>query len=395
MVRRKSILRALPAVASMAVLVACGSDGAFSPLEDGEGRPDGPPFVGSPPRETDAGPRAEDASLVEDAPARPNDASLQIDGSSGEEGGSVPGGETDGAAPGAGDSGGDAGTDGGANGGDGPAPVGGGALLPIRDGEASCSGLGSLGPDRAVGLADAALVRLVAVSSDERTVVWAEDAPNGVRVFHGERDASDEPFRNARRLNADAFALDEGAALTPDGLRVVFVAADRKRFVELARPNRNAAFSPAQDDRFAALNFHGSVVLPIAQRYGDPLFSSDGAAFVYSVHGGGLVHTVHVATLVDGGFALGEAWSDPLLVADDFSRKRPTALSADHRTLVFWDEALGRTRGGFRGSAQGTLERIVDLDARKAVRVNAGCTAVYFTRDAQRDVLFANVAAVP
>jgi len=222
-----------------------------------------------------------------------------------------------------------------------------------------------------------AAVHFGSITPDELTVAWAT-SPNGViTIQYADRTARDASF-GAPKSFVGQFALDR-AALSSDGLRLVLVNADRRGFTEYTRASRDDDFGTPSMAPFAALQDYAQHTMLAANAFADPLLDPDDKAFLYSEYGGGSVDTIQRARRLFSG----DPWSvgSPLvateLEASGAQRCRPTGLSADGRTLFFWDERLGKERAGFFAYSTDSFSSFLDVGQLIDAQPNADCTRLY------------------
>ena len=153
------------------------------------------------------------------------------------------------------------------------------------------------------------------------------------------------------------------AALSPDGLRLVLLGADWRSFVVMERTSRTDSFMPSDESSpagsaFAKLNAAGAALGP-DEAYDDPVFGADGETFLCSVvPGGGQALRVSTSD-TQGVWQVGTALDDCELqsLGQGMSR-RPTGLTADGRTLFYFDEVRGIARAAFRGTSSGAFTSV-------------------------------------
>jgi hypothetical protein len=185
-------------------------------------------------------------------------------------------------------------------------------------------------------------------------------------------------------VSSGTFA-DDRVALSPDGLRLVAVDADRQGFSELTRPARTGAgntFGAPSPGGY--VNFDAAGTLASGQSFGDPVLGASDTTFYYSVYGGGQSATIYRAARLLAGdtWPLGAPLSGAPLDAVGTARRRPTAISADDQTLFFWDEVAGLERAGWIDRGTGVFDNFVDLGSRAGAAPNAACDRLYYTAPA-------------
>ncbi len=356
--------------APLAVLVALGSSlgcspspSASSPLSN---------YVASAP---DGG-AARDAG---DAAAREADASVATDGASAR----VDGDAVGDARPLGADADEDANADGAAADTDaGASPDGGADAAPgtVTLPGPVCSPSAAWTADAPLAVMTQASARLGAITPDELTIAWTFDAGASTGVAWADRASSSDAFGAAQIASAGAIA-DDRVALSPDGLRLVVVDADRQGFSELTRAARSGAGavfgSPAAG---AYVNFDAPGALGAGQSIGDPVLNASDTVFYYSLYGGGASATIQRAErlLPTDPWPLGAPLpATSALLAVGSARRRPTAISSDQQTLFFWDEESGLQRAAWIDVTTGVFDTFADVGAYPDAVPNAPCTRLY------------------
>jgi hypothetical protein len=267
------------------------------------------------------------------------------------------------------------------------------------------------------------------VTPDELTIAWVQPTPGsegGIQIHAADRASTNVPFGPARALTAAAaYAGSDGIALTPDGLGLVVVRADRMAFAQVTRSSRSGSFGDPDETPYQQVNStvvaNPMSMVPRPFTYlGDPVLGQDDLTLMYSGYGStsggsvavsvyesqrssaqapfpsvtvdhaagplGVVHTPGAegqsdacATCgagTDAGLS-GPSAADAALIE---ARRHPTGLSSDGRTVFYWDSlAPGAGRAAWR------LDRLVEFASSEIVGsdwsgigTNAGCTRLYF-----------------
>lgn len=169
----------------------------------------------------------------------------------------------------------------------------------------------------------------------------------------------------------------QGATLSADGKRLVLVSTDQRALGELTRVDRTSAFSSEPDQTaFATVNqgpiYSGNI-------YSSPVISPDDQQlFLNSMAPGG------GSTVVASTRGAGEAWAAPTRViaaldGTDSARRLPTGISADGRTLFYFNEQTMKEEARWRDEPQlnSPLYDMVDLGGRRSAQPNAACDRLY------------------
>lgn len=215
--------------------------------------------------------------------------------------------------------------------------------------------------------------RFGSISDDELSIAYT--VPDGAfgTVFVASRANANDAF-GAPEAVKGVFALDR-ANLGADGLSLLVVNADRKGFSLLERAAFGKPFEPV-----SAWQYEDIVKgLANGEQLGDPVYALGGQVLLFSQYGAGRTHTVIFANRLSTGseFFVGGELTNPELVAQGDLRRRPTAISADYRTLFFYDEVTSTTKAGFfYGSFDFTS--VSDLGDARDVQPSPDCERIYF-----------------
>jgi hypothetical protein len=243
-----------------------------------------------------------------------------------------------------------------------------------------CSTTLGWGPSSTLAISTAADDLLGSLTPDELSLAWTTSEGGALQIQYADRPSLADPFGLPKILSG-AFARDR-AALSPDGLQLVLVNADRRGFTQYTRTLRTEEFG---NPGFGPLASYAPDLLPPGHFLADPVLAPDDKTFIYSEYGSGVVDTVHQSKrLFDG-----DPWSPgSVLVAAELQasgtdRRRPTGLSADGRTLFFWDDGSAQERAGFFALESAQFSRFVDLGQMRGAEPNETCTRLYFSGPGQ------------
>jgi len=229
----------------------------------------------------------------------------------------------------------------------------------------------------ALAISTPAADRFGSITPDELSVAWATSSSGVVTVRYADRTTNQAAFDAPRSL-VGAFALDR-AAFSSDGLRLVVVNADRRGFTEFTRASRDDALGAPGIGPFAAFEDYAQHTMAAGNSFADVLLDPDDKVLLYSEYGSGVVDTVHRTRRLFSG----DPWSVglPLVAAELQSSgaqtRRPTGMSADGRTLFFWDGLLGIERAGFFDFPRDSFASVRDLGQLIDAQPNADCTRLY------------------
>lgn len=216
-----------------------------------------------------------------------------------------------------------------------------------------------------------------AITPDELTLAWMSGSAATGTVHFADRAATSSPFGASQTL-AGSFALDK-VALSPDGLRLVVVNADRKGFTELTRADRQSAFGSPGDGALARLNHYGSNFFQPGEAFASPVISPDDMTLYYTRSGVGRTNTAWFAVRSDTQpWVLGDSFTQAELVTAAGKRRVPTGISADSRTLFYFDESTSTEKAAFRPAVGWPFDKFVDLGPRSGAQPNGSCGAIYY-----------------
>jgi hypothetical protein len=237
------------------------------------------------------------------------------------------------------------------------------------------------------------------ITPDERTIAWvATDAAGVSRLRFADRARPDDPFGSWTALEVPEGPLARGRiALSPDGLRLVFVTADGRGLRQLSRAARGEAFVPQADGApFAAIA--QMVADAPADRVSDPVLGFDDRT-LYFVFQESMASHIRRATRGAAGSEATWTRGDPLLESDlrpdGALGARPTAVSADALVLFVWGETTGRAYAAMRDDASSPYAKLVDLGPRRALAASADCSRVYYSAPGPTDDLDLWTATAP
>ncbi len=173
------------------------------------------------------------------------------------------------------------------------------------------------------------------------------------------------------------FDLSRGAALSPDGLRLVVVNELPASLSELRREKRGQSFDSPDEEPFTRLR--GSA-LQTGYAYESPAYSASGDHLYISARVRE-VHQIRQLTLTDQRWNTAWVMNDLQLLLDDPWVVTLSSASSDSRTLFLWDagrrEALVADLSEF-GEPTGDIEKI---GLKHPVFVNDDCTRLFTLND--------------
>lgn len=220
--------------------------------------------------------------------------------------------------------------------------------------------------------------QLAGVSGDELSIAWFADG----ELRYADRASKGADF-GAPVTVAPGEGYFGGATLNGDGLALIAVRKDGKSFGLLRRSSRSEAFAGSFDEA----PFVNIAAAPGSFRargpFGDPILSPNGLSLFYSNLDAELdgVPSVYESMRLGArdAWPFGAPVEGELLFASVGSFRRPSAISADKRTLFYADEAAHESRAAFRSFASGPFETWVALGERSHAVPNAACDRLYYS----------------
>jgi len=263
--------------------------------------------------------------------------------------------------------GGAGGQAGGADVGTGGPPV----TAPVCSETAMWSGATSVDP-----VSSAAAETLLSVTADELDLAFSR----GSALYVAHRAQANAAFSVGAPITIPSgWSAAQGAGLSPDGKRLMLVSdPDQRKLGEMTRASRDGVFGGDVDESaFGAVNqdavYTGKLyAYPIVSPGDDQLFFSSTFPMGAS--------TVVVSTR--GG---SDPWSAPVKLTSDLldgestTRRLPSGVSADARTLFYFNEGTMLEEARFRDtpSIESPLYDMVSLGARRGAAPNTACNRLY------------------
>ena len=235
-----------------------------------------------------------------------------------------------------------------------------------------------------VGVSTNATERLLSITDDELDVVFVRSNT----LLRAHRDSVTELFGSGNAINVPAgYTTSFGAALSADGKSLVLVATSGQSFGVLSRASRTVAFEATADAApFSAVTARAAQTM---EHMGYPVLSPDGKTFVFVGYTpepvGGFPDGVAGVSIVYESSWTTDSWAMPNNVSHQIfdgttaARPLPSALSADSRTLFYFDEGTSKQIARFRDRPDAPLYTAIDLGTRAGAVPNAKCDVVYYT----------------
>jgi hypothetical protein len=221
---------------------------------------------------------------------------------------------------------------------------------------------------------------LLGITPDELTMVWLEPESSQVVYLVADRSSPDSAFGEPQRLPGESVL-----AVSPDGLRLVVLSDDQGALLERARADRGQAFGARSEGEFASLNADA-----LAQGYGfsSCALSPDGLELFYTVSGIDEPNPLRESRRSQPGpWPVGTALETCELEAHSGVGRYPTGVSADGKTLFFYDAWRNVARAAWRETNQGPFTWFRDLGDWRQVQANLACDLYYSAPDAAAPIL--------
>lgn len=254
---------------------------------------------------------------------------------------------------------------------------------------AQCAPSAAFGEPRRIAVSTAEDDDLGSITPDELTIAWTA----GEKAFVADRARVDAAFGDAMEVPGSS-AYFARVITSPDGLRLIAVRLDGTSFGLLTRAARGEPFEGELDESpFAALE-SGAPDLFSAAPVADAIFDAAGKRVLYSALD---TQADGFSTIYESNFASGILpWGIPvqgtLLFAVEGAFRRPSGLSADGRTLFYWDEVSAESRAAWRPSRDRAFENSERLPEYRNVVPNTACDRIYFSFAGEqgRDLFYAD-----
>jgi hypothetical protein len=227
------------------------------------------------------------------------------------------------------------------------------------------------------GVSNGASETLLALTPDELDLAFLRDGA----LYVAHRGAEDATFSSGAAVTIPTgWSASHGASLSADGKRLLLVSdPDQKKLGELSRLSRDTAFSGTIDtSAFTAINQDSDFTRRV---YASPTISAgDDQLFFNS-------SLDTDSTIVFSSRAGTGAWSPPKTLSDGIfdgaggERRLPTGVSADGRTLFYFNEQSGEEEARWRAtnSATSPLYDMLSLGMRRGAAPNSACNRLYST----------------
>jgi hypothetical protein len=211
---------------------------------------------------------------------------------------------------------------------------------------------------------------LIGVTPDELTIAWAEPERSLPRYYVADRASLEEEF-GPKQLVSAANVL----CLSPDGLRLVGLSESHGGLLVLGRADRSSEFGSESEGEFSDLN---ADALAQGYTFSSCAFAPDDRTLYYTAGAIDERYPLRVSTRGDAGaWPVGAAIEGCEFEAHGGYGRYPSGVSADGKTLFFYDSWRGEARAAFRGDSTGAFTWFRDLGALFVPQPNQACDRLY------------------
>lgn len=220
--------------------------------------------------------------------------------------------------------------------------------------------------------------RLLALSADERSLVFERSTGANARLLIADRADPSAPFE-VHELDVPAeYDWTRGVALNGDGSRLLVISQDGRSFAELARSERGASFGAALETwRYAPLN---TLALYTGAQYRSPRFGLNGQALSFLA----LIGTWNIelsSITAQGDFGASVPLDTSAFVSHSETPRILTGIARDLRAVFYWDAAESAQRVAHRRTATQPFYDFTTIAGVSGAIPNAECDRLYVTRE--------------
>jgi len=218
---------------------------------------------------------------------------------------------------------------------------------------------------------------LLDITQDERSIVWLSGEGQSQSLLRAERALTSDSFGAPQTITLPlGYDPGLGAALSPDGLRLILVATAGQGFAELTRSSRNVNFDPTPSTAaFETLNL---IPQTAGQSLSSPVWHASQASLYYV--GTMQISNIYQAHLSGNNWGIGSLLGEGTLAGSASKKNLLSAVSADELTFFYFNEAENVQQARFRENKDSPLYQVVGLAQMKDARPNSACTHLYYTK---------------
>lgn len=217
--------------------------------------------------------------------------------------------------------------------------------------------------------------RLLSMTHDALTLVFTRDDV----LLVADRASIADDFAAAAPVTVPAgYTHARGVALHPDGLGLVLVSELADALGEVTRATRSGDFDGALETaRFEDLSENA---LQYGEGLSSPVLSANGTSLYFTQFGGNASKVFH--SHGSAAFAIPTMPEDLVtLGGQDGDFKLTLSVSADERTLFFFDEALGHAAGSWSAAPGAPFYDVAPFPGLTSIFTDADCSHLYGTSD--------------
>lgn len=243
---------------------------------------------------------------------------------------------------------------------------------PAPSFSAECGPSKSWGMGERIDVDAAADATLVAVTPDELTLVWSEEAGSVNAYYVADRASKQDAFGKKVALDVSGVL-----ATSPDGRRLALLSDDQSALFEATRAERGSDFAAPVAAEFSVLNADAAAK---GWSFSAVVFAPDDHTLYYVAGGFAERYPLHVSIRNgDEAWPAGEALKTCEFEAHSTYPRYPTGASSDGKTLFFYDAWRGKTRAAWRADSSGPFSWFHDVGDWFAVQPNSACDRLYYS----------------
>jgi len=218
---------------------------------------------------------------------------------------------------------------------------------------------------------------LLDITQDERSIVWLSGEGQSRSLLRAERALASDNFGAPQTITLPlGYDPGLGAALSPDGLRLILVATTGSGFAEFTRSSRAANFDPTPSTAaFETLNL---IPQTAGQILSSPVLHASQTSLYYV--GTMEISNIYQSHLSGNSWGIGTLLGEGTLEGSAGKKNLLSAVSADELTFFYFNEAENVQQARFRESLDSPLYQVVGLAQMKDARPNSACTHLYYTK---------------
>jgi hypothetical protein len=237
---------------------------------------------------------------------------------------------------------------------------------------AVCAPTGGWGTGEAVAFDAAEGAIFIGVTPDELTLVWSEAHGSEPHYYVADRSSPGDSFGPAQEVTGLHLL-----AVSPNALRLVALSADQSALLALSRNDRSSAFAAAAEEEFSLLDADARAN---GWSFSSCAISPDDRTLFYTAGAVDTQYPLRVSKRDDAGpWPVGEQLDQCEFEEHGGYGRYPTGVSADGKTLFFYDSWRGMARAAWRESNTSAFTWFRDLDELIVSQPNTACDRLYYS----------------